>query len=252
MNELQIFKNERFGEIRIKKIDNEFYLVGKDVAEILGYKDTSKAITRHVEEDDRMKCPVVDNIGREQETWIINESGFYSLIISSEMKEAKEFKKWVTKDVLPSIRKHGMYATDELLENPDLLIQVATKLKEEKEKNKQLKLELAYKSEIIEGVTNNIDVYKKQDILNRVVKHKGANYKERWGELYKVYRETHHIDLKARKEGYNKTQIRSKDKCKSVIEYAVKFGHIDNLYNIALKLYETDMNEIIEKIREVA
>ena len=63
MNELQIFKNERFGEIRIKKIDNEFYLVGKDVAEILGYKDTSKAITRHVEEDDRMKCPVVNDIG---------------------------------------------------------------------------------------------------------------------------------------------------------------------------------------------
>jgi len=66
-------------------------------------------------------------------------------------------------------------------------------------------------------------------ILGRVVKHKGANFRERWNELYKCFRETHHIDLKARMQGYNETQIRPKDKCKSTIEYADKFGHIDNL-----------------------
>ena len=115
-----------------------------------------------------------------------------------------------------------------------------------------IKIELEYKKEIIEGITENIDVYKKKDILNRVVKHKGANYRERWSELYKVFKETYHIDLKARKEGYNAAQIRNKDKCKSVVEYAVKFGHIEKLYEIALKLYETDMEEIIRNIRKVA
>ena len=115
-----------------------------------------------------------------------------------------------------------------------------------------IKIELEYKKEIIEGITNDIDVYQKQQIINRVVKHKGSNFSERWNELYTVFKETYSVDLKARRKGYDLKQVKAKDKCRSVLEYAVKFGHLDSLYNIALKLYETDMNEIIEKIREVA
>jgi anti-repressor protein len=89
-------------------------------------------------------------------------------------------------------------------------------------------------------------------ILNRVVKHKGANFRDRWNELYRVFRETYHIDLKARKEGYNLKQTRPKDRYKSVLEYAVGFDFIDDLYKVALKLYETDMTEIIEQIKKVA
>ena len=120
------------------------------------------------------------------------------------------------------------------------------KLEAEKEK---MSLELEYKTEVITGVTDNIDVYQKQKILNRVVKHKGSNFSNRWNELYTVFRETYGIDLKARRKGYDLKQIKSGDKCKSVLDYAVKFGHLDKLYNIALKLYETDMDEIIHNIR---
>lgn len=114
----------------------------------------------------------------------------------------------------------------------------------------EIKLELEYKNEIIEGITNDIDVYRKKDILNRVVRKAGANFRNRWSELYKVYEETYHVNLKARREGFDKKQILKKDRCKSVLEYALNFGHIDNLYNIALKLYETDMNEIIKNIQK--
>lgn len=133
MNELQIFKNPEFGQVRALNINGEPWLVGKDIAESLKYKEPHKAIVRHVEEDDRMKYPVADSLGRKQETWLVNESGLYSLILSSELKEAKNFKKWVTSEVLPSIRKYGIYATDEvidrILDNPDFGIKLLQELK---------------------------------------------------------------------------------------------------------------------------
>lgn len=129
---IQIFNNEQFGQVRVITKDNEPWFVGKDVSEILGYLEPNKAITRHTDEDDRIKHPITDNLKRVQETWVINESGLYSLILGSKLPTAKKFKKWVTSDVLPSIRKHGMYATDELINNPDLLIAAATKIKEER------------------------------------------------------------------------------------------------------------------------
>ncbi|WP_394857118.1 BRO-N domain-containing protein [Clostridium paraputrificum] len=131
MNDIQIFSNEQFGQVRVITKDNEPWFVGKNVSEILGYLEPNKAITRHADEDDRIKHPITDNLKRVQETWVINESGLYSLILGSKLPTAKKFKKWVTSDVLPSIRKHGMYATDELINNPDLLIAAATKIKEE-------------------------------------------------------------------------------------------------------------------------
>lgn len=109
MNELQIFKNEEFGEIRSLSINNEPWFVGKDVAATLAYNEPHKAITRHVDEDDRMKHPITDELGRSQETWLINESGLYSLILSSKLPTAKKFKRWVTSEVLPAIRKTGSY-----------------------------------------------------------------------------------------------------------------------------------------------
>lgn len=132
MKDIQIFNNEQFGQVRVITKDGEPWFVGKDVSEILGYLEPNKAITRHTDEDDRIKHPITDNLKRVQETWVINESGLYSLILGSKLPSAKKFKKWVTSDVLPSIRKHGMYATDELINNPDLLIAAATKIKEER------------------------------------------------------------------------------------------------------------------------
>lgn len=136
MNKPEIFKNTEFGTVRVVMINEIPWFVGKDVAEALGYNEPHKAIQRHVDEDDGMKYPITDSTGRKQETWLINESGLYSLILGSKLESAKRFKKWVTSEVLPSIHKHGIYATDNvidnILNNPDFGIELLTKLKEER------------------------------------------------------------------------------------------------------------------------
>lgn len=141
MNELKIFENSEFGTVRTLMVNNEPYFVGKDVAEILGYSNTKDAIASHIDAEDRALIQRSENTTLEipnRGLMVINESGLYSLILSSKLPNAKKFKKWVTSEVLPSIRKHGMYAKDELLDNPDLLISVAQELKIEREKNKTL------------------------------------------------------------------------------------------------------------------
>lgn len=132
MNDIQIFNNEQFGQVRVITKDGEPLFVAKDITDILGYSNTSDAIKKHVddEEKDIAKC---DTLGGSQNLLCVNESGLYSLVFGSKLPTAKKFKKWVTSDVLPSIRKHGMYATDELINNPDLLIAAATKIKEERQ-----------------------------------------------------------------------------------------------------------------------
>lgn len=136
MQELKIFENEQFGRVRTLEIENEPYFVGKDVAEILGYTNTRKALIDHVDEEDKTSNETLRVNGTN--LTLINESGLYSLILKSKLPQAKQFKRWVTNEVLPSIRKHGLYATDELLDNPDFLIEAITKLKEEREKNLKL------------------------------------------------------------------------------------------------------------------
>ena len=141
MHNIQVFKNSEFGEIRSIEINNEPYFIGKDIAEILGYKNTRDAINKHVDEEDKgvANC---DTLGGIQELTVINESGLYSLIMSSKLPSAKKFKRWVTNEVLPTIRKHGMYATEQLLDNPDLLIASLQELKKTREEKKQLQKEV--------------------------------------------------------------------------------------------------------------
>lgn len=139
MKEIKIFENNEFGKIRtIIDENSEPWFVGKDVATILEYAKPANAIDRHVDRDDTLKQGLTDSLGREQQTIFINESGLYSLIFSSKMEKAKDFKRWVTSEVLPAIRKHGAYMTDGVIErtlsDPDYLIMLATNLKEEKAK----------------------------------------------------------------------------------------------------------------------
>lgn len=136
-NELKIFENPAFGSIRTVEIDSTPYFVGKDVAEVLGYTNTPKAIRDHVDEEDKLTEQIVLS-GQGRDTILINESGLYSLILSSKLPKAKEFKHWVTSEVLPAIRQHGMYATEELLADPDLAIKAFTALKEERAKREAL------------------------------------------------------------------------------------------------------------------
>lgn len=158
MNELKIFENPDFGKVRTMEIDSEPYFVGKDVAEILGYKDTSDAMKRHVDNEDKLTRCFTDS-GQNREMYVINESGLYSLILSSKLPKAKEFKHWVTSEVLPSIRKHGVYAVDELLNDPELAIKAFTALKEERQRNKQLTDTVAIQSQQIAELTPKASYY---------------------------------------------------------------------------------------------
>lgn len=145
MNNLQIFNSPEFGQVRTIQQNGEPWFVGKDVAEILGYQNGSRDINRHVDEDDRQNYQN-GTFESNRGLTIINESGLYSLILSSKMPKAKEFKRWVTSEVLPAIRKHGAYMTDDVLkqaiQSPDFLIKLATELKEEKEARRQAEASL--------------------------------------------------------------------------------------------------------------
>lgn len=144
MNELKVFENPTFGQVRTIEIDNEPWFVGKDVAEALGYSNTRDALDRHVEKEDKNTVVNPDGNRGNPNMTIINESGLYCLILSSKLPGAKEFKHWITHDVIPSIRKTGAYMTQETLEaailNPDYLLQVVTALKEETDKRKALEV----------------------------------------------------------------------------------------------------------------
>lgn len=143
-SKFEIFKNPEFGAIRTIEINGEPWFVGKDVAEALGYSNTRDAMSKHVDAEDKdvAKC---DTLGGTQELAVINESGLYSLILGSKLPNAKGFKRWVTSEVLPSIRKHGAYATpatiESIISNPDFGIRLLQELKEEKEKNDKLSIQ---------------------------------------------------------------------------------------------------------------
>lgn len=138
MNEIFNFKGQ---EVRTVTVNNETYFVGKDVADILGYSNSRDALSKHVDSDDKLTSQIA-TAGQNRNQTIINESGLYSLILSSKLPQAKEFKRWVTSEVLPTIRKNGMFATDELLDNPDFAIATLQKLKEEREAKKQLEAQI--------------------------------------------------------------------------------------------------------------
>lgn len=136
MKDIQLFEFEN-QKVRTLTINSEPYFVGKDIAEILGYKKARNALSQHVDDEDKKDAPIQGPLGGTQATVVINESGLYSLIMSSKLPTVKKFKHWVTSEVLPAIRKHGAYMTDqkieEVLTDPDTIIQLATQLKEERE-----------------------------------------------------------------------------------------------------------------------
>lgn len=140
--EISTFNNSEFGEIRTIQKDDKVLFSGKDIAAALGYADPKKAIIQHCKEDGVAIYPLIDSLGREQQAKFINEGNVYRLIAHSKLPNAQRFESWVFDEVLPSIRKHGAYLTDDILEqaltSPDFLIELANRLKSEKAKNAQL------------------------------------------------------------------------------------------------------------------
>lgn len=140
-NEIQQFDFKGAALRTLTDENGEPWFVAKDVCNVLGYMNASKTISDHVDSEDKLYNESLSSLGQ-RGGWLINESGLYSLVLSSKLPTAKEFKRWVTHEVVPSIRKHGAYMTqqtlDKALTSPDFLIQLATKLKEEQEKVKEL------------------------------------------------------------------------------------------------------------------
>ena len=142
--EIKVFEHKDFGKVRTMLVDGQPYFVGKDVADILGYRNSRKAIADHVDIEDKVDGVTIrDSIGRDQTPILINESGVYSLILSSHLPTAKQFKRWVTSEVLPAIRRYGLYAAEDLLADPDTVIAILQALKSERETNKVLTAKVA-------------------------------------------------------------------------------------------------------------
>lgn len=164
MNELQIFKNEEFGEIRTLEINNEPYFIGKEIADILGYERADNAIRNHVDDEDKLMHQI-NASGQNRNMIIINESGLYSLIMSSKLPTAKKFKRWVTNEVLPSIRKHGGYiAGQEKMTEDEIMARALlfanSKINELNAKNEKLQMQnsqLVVKNEIMKPKADYFD-----------------------------------------------------------------------------------------------
>lgn len=137
MSNLEIFENKQFGRIRAVSIDGEPWFVGKDVAAALGYVDVNKAVACHVDKDDKKLNDKTSSSFGQRGATLISEGGLYALVLSSKLPDVKKFKKWVTGEVLPTIRKHGAYLSPEVIEktltSPDFIIRLATELKNEQE-----------------------------------------------------------------------------------------------------------------------
>lgn len=166
-NNIKVFENSEFGKVRTVILNDEPWFIGKDVTDILGYQNGSRDINRHVDEDDRQNYQngtFESNRGMA----IINESGLYSLILSSKLPTAKKFKRWVTSEVLPSIRKHGAYMTEDTIKKamaePDFIIKLATELKKEREQNKQLTETCSQQQQVIG------ELKPKADYVDRILK----------------------------------------------------------------------------------
>ncbi len=182
--------------------------------------------------------------------YLLTRDGFTLLAMGFTGKKALEWKlKYI--EAFNKMEK-ALKEKDKPLEiDSKFLYELAGQLEEKEKQIAEQKKEIEHKTEVIKGVTDDIDIYTKRNVLNKVVRYKGANFAERWNELYERFREVHSVDLKARCEGYNLKQTKKKDKL-SVIKYAEKFGYIDDLYKVALKLYETDINEILKHLQRIA
>lgn len=211
-NQLQIFSNEKFGDIRMLVINCVPWFVGKDVAEILGYAKARNAIAAHVDDEDKKDAPIQGVLGGKQNVTIINESGLYSLVLSSKLPSAKEFKRWVTSEVLPSIRKHGAYMTPQTLQkalqDPDTIIMIMQNLKAEQQKNRELQIKVDDLSTTNKALADGISQWESKSIINALMRSYAVNrfngqFQFAFADFYKQLKYKYHIDLKIRKSRSN-------------------------------------------------
>ncbi len=216
---LMSFENVEFGTIRSEKIDGEPWFVAKDVAEALGYKDTSDALKKHVDSEDKLSRQIADS-GQRRKMYIINESGMYALIFGSQLKSARKFKRWVTSEVLPAIRKSGNYTASPVVSLRDIAVSLQ-KLTERMS---------AVEQSVVRGYAIAPDVPDFSDarecvvaLVKKAAKENCMSEREIWSDLYRSYEKITGIPLmkSARALGM------------SVISYVDLIGRMENLKRFA-------------------
>ena len=259
-NGMKVFKHPQFGNLTvIQKEDNELWFIGKEVAEKLGYKDTPKAVKAHVDTDDK-GVGILPTPGGTQQMTIINESGLYSLILSSKLPSAKEFKHWVTAEVLPSIRKNGAYIRNQENMTPAEIVArgliAAQKIIEERDKEIAvlngrcglLTQAVDEKQDIINAISRNVPAPTKRMMLNRVMRRRSPELAQsRWSYLYARFDEIYHKNVKIRMKNYNAEP--GHRKCSSILDFIdTVLNMLDELYDLAVKLFESDFTQLMQEM----
>lgn len=247
--EICTFSNPEFGSITTIMIDNEPWFIGNEVANLLGYENTRDALKKRVDTEDKNTVAIRDgnHRGNPNKT-IINESGLYSLILSSKLPQAKKFKRWVTSEVLPAIRKHGAYLTpdkiEEVLLNPDTIIKIATQLKAEQEKNKRLSVTNA-------ALVKETNTWDGKTVINALVRTFGSrcmngNFSYAFNTFYKKLNYGMNINLKSRRTKSTKPNA-------ALIDFLTE-EEMPNAIQIAVAMCEEsgiDTGDIISKANAV-
>ena len=242
MNEITVFNNDEFGSIRTVTIENEPWLVGKDVAEVLGYTNPSKALADHVDTEDKLNNETLLSLGQ-RGGWLINESGLYSLIMSSKLPTAKKFKRWVTSEVLPSIRKTGSYSKP--MSELEILQHSINQLVEQERKLKALEAQQGEQVKRLDIIDSRLEVLNGvhiegtgRDRLNAMVRayvvKKGISYAEGWKDFKKAYNRAFHTCLGALLTNYtNKNNLKSKP---TIPRFLERTSRLDEGLRVAEKM----------------
>ena len=268
ISEIQIFNSNlhpEFGNLRTLTIDGEPWFVGKDVAEALGYKNTADAIGKHVDTDDKLTSQIA-MAGQKRAVTIINESGLYSLILSSKLESAKTFKHWVTAEVLPTIRKTGGYINqdraDDVLNyyfpfldenyknlfklNLQALDQQNKTIRKQKVIIETQKQDIKDFQEALDAYTKDVPLATKRMLINRLIRFPGTNFGLRWMVLYREFDNVYHMSVKARMNKYNVTHT---PMCKSQMEFIdLHLGMVNELFDLAVKLFKSDYEALIQQM----
>ena len=270
ISEIQIFNSNlhpEFGNLRTLTIDGEPWFVGKDVAEALGYNEPRSTISKKIAAEDRGVSKIATPSGTQQMT-IINESGLYSLILSSKLESAKVFKHWVTSEVLPTIRKTGGYINqgqedlfidtylpflDENYKNLfklnlQVIDQLNGKLRKQNIVIETQKQDIKDFQEALDAYTKDVPLATKRMLINRLIRFPGTNFGLRWMILYREFDNVYHMSVKTRMNKYNTTHI---PMCSSQMEYIdTQLGMINELFDLAVKLFKSDYEALIHQMYE--
>ena len=242
MNEITVFNNDEFGSIRTVTIENEPWLVGKDVAEVLGYTNPSKALADHVDTEDKLNNETLLSLGQ-RGGWLINESGLYSLIMSSKLPTAKKFKRWVTSEVLPSIRKTGSYSKP--MSELEILQHSINQLVEQERKLKVLEAQQGEQVKRLDIIDSRLEVINGvhiegtgRDRLNAMVRayvvKKGISYAEGWKNFKKAYNYAFRTRLGVLLTNYaNKNNLKSKP---TIPRFLERTNRLDEGLRVAEKM----------------